>query len=120
MASQLHVTRHDGVFARLPLVIGRGPDAGIRLNDRTVSHWHCRIDQIDGKLVVCDLGTVHGTFVNGTRINESPLMPGDILSVAFQLPPLLARTVPSVFLLFASRIVTVAPPGRTIPCTFTV
>jgi pSer/pThr/pTyr-binding forkhead associated (FHA) protein len=71
----------DTSLARLPVTIGRGLDAGICLDDPTVSHWHCRIDQIDGKFVVCDLGSVHGTFVNGTRINESPLMPGDVLSV---------------------------------------
>jgi pSer/pThr/pTyr-binding forkhead associated (FHA) protein len=71
----------DSSLARLPVVIGRGPDAGIFLDDHTVSRWHCRIDQIDGTFVVCDLGSVHGTFVNGTRINESPLMPGDVLGV---------------------------------------
>ena len=71
----------DTSLARLPVMIGRRLDAGIRLDDHTVSRWHCRIDQIDGTFVVCDLGSVHGTFVNGTRNNESPLMPGDILSV---------------------------------------
>ena len=40
-----------------------------------------RSDQIGGEMVVRDLGSVHGTFVNGTRISESPLMTDDILSV---------------------------------------
>ena len=71
----------DTSLARLPVVIGREVDVGIRLNDHTVSRWHCRIEQIDEMFVVCDLGSVHGTFVNGTRVNESPLMPGDVLSV---------------------------------------
>ena len=71
----------DTSLSSLPIVIGSGPNAGIRLNDRTVSRWHCRVDQIDGTFSVCDLGSVHGTFVNGTRINESLLMPGDVLGV---------------------------------------
>ena len=71
----------DTCLTSLPVVIGSGPDAGIRLHDRMVSRWHCRIDQIDGTFSVCDLGSVHGTFVNGTRISESPLMPGDVLGV---------------------------------------
>ncbi len=76
-----HVPTCDISPARLPITIGSDPKAEIRLNHQSVSHWHCRIDQIDGRLVVLDLGSVHGTFVNGTRISESPLLPGDILSV---------------------------------------
>ena len=71
-------------LSSLPVLIGSGPDAEIRLNDHTVSHCHCRIDQIDGAFSVHDLGSVHGTFVNGTRITESPLMPGDVLSVGLR------------------------------------
>jgi pSer/pThr/pTyr-binding forkhead associated (FHA) protein len=71
----------DTSLAGLPVVMGSGPDAGIRLNEHTVSRRHCRIEEIDGKLSVRDLGSVHGTFVNGARIDESSLMPGDVLSV---------------------------------------
>lgn len=71
----------DPSLAQLPVTIGRSPDAGIHLEDYSASHYHCRIAQIDGQLVVLDLGSVHGTFVNGTRISESPLMPGDSLGI---------------------------------------
>ena len=71
-------------LSSLPVLIGSGPDAEIRLNDRTVSHCHCRIEEIDETLVVHDLGSVHGTFVNGTRITESPLLPGDVLSIGLR------------------------------------
>ncbi len=71
----------DISLARLPVVIGTSLDAGIRLNHPTVSHWHCRIDQIDGTFVVCDLGSVHGTFVNGKRRNEFQVVPGDVVDI---------------------------------------
>jgi pSer/pThr/pTyr-binding forkhead associated (FHA) protein len=71
----------DTRLTRLPVLIGSGPNAELRLNYHSVSRWHCRLDRIDGKFLVRDLGSIHGTFVNGTRINECPLTPGDVLSV---------------------------------------
>jgi pSer/pThr/pTyr-binding forkhead associated (FHA) protein len=35
----------------------------------------------DDRLVVTDLGSVHGTFVNGSRITESILSAGDELGI---------------------------------------
>ena len=48
----------DPSLGQLPVTIGRSPDAGIRLGDYSVSHYHCRIEQADGQLVVSDLGSV--------------------------------------------------------------
>jgi pSer/pThr/pTyr-binding forkhead associated (FHA) protein len=45
----------------------------------TVSRLHCEIHQINGRLVVLDLESRHGTFVNGYRVPFAHLMPGDIL-----------------------------------------
>lgn len=63
------------------MTIGRSPDAGICLADRWASRCHCEIDQIGGTLVVRDLGSTHGTFVNGREITESNVMPGDKLTI---------------------------------------
>ena len=65
----------------LPVHVGRHPEVGIRLNDPKVSHVHCRIDEFHGVLWVCDVGSTLGTFVNGVRIDESPLFSGDWLTV---------------------------------------
>jgi pSer/pThr/pTyr-binding forkhead associated (FHA) protein len=65
----------------LPVMVGRGPDAGIRLADPWVSRRHCEIDEINGTLVVRDLGSRHGTFVNGRRVTEWFLMPGSTLTL---------------------------------------
>lgn len=71
----------DARLSQLPITIGRSPDVGAHLDDLSVSHYHCRIVEIDGQLIVHDLGSRHGTFVNGTRITRSVLMPGDILDI---------------------------------------
>ena len=39
------------------------------------------IDEIAGTLVVRDLGSTHGTFVNGLEVTEAHLMPGDKLTI---------------------------------------
>jgi pSer/pThr/pTyr-binding forkhead associated (FHA) protein len=69
------------VLERLPVVVGRSADAGIRLEDGTVSRRHCRIDEEGGTLVVRDLGSTNGTLVNGVAVQHSPLRPGDRLTL---------------------------------------
>ena len=69
------------VLNRLPATIGRQPKAAIRLDDRGVSYFQCRIDADGGRLTVLDLGSVSGTFVNGIRRALAPLLPGDRLTV---------------------------------------
>lgn len=56
---------------------GRNPEAGIFLDDVTVSRHHASFSVADGGLVVRDLGSTNGTYVNGRRVEESRLDPGD-------------------------------------------
>ncbi|HAA69395.1 MAG TPA: hypothetical protein DCE55_09655 [Planctomycetaceae bacterium] len=69
------------VLEKLPMTLGRCESATIYLNDRWVSRLHCEIDLIDGSLIVRDLGSKHGTILNGTHTKQAQLMPGDRLSV---------------------------------------
>jgi pSer/pThr/pTyr-binding forkhead associated (FHA) protein len=75
----------DGVHVfhvpRFPALIGRSEEADVRLSDRWTSRQHCRLEERDGVLVVRDLGSRHGTWVNQNRVVESPILPGDQLSV---------------------------------------
>jgi ABC transport system ATP-binding/permease protein len=71
----------DTSLRDLSVLIGSSPDAGIYLEDPSVSGCHCRIEKIRGQFVVSDLGSVHGTFVNGIRVSEWALSPGDVLGV---------------------------------------
>lgn len=64
-----------------PLIIGRSPSADIAVDDRWASRRHCRLDLEQGRLVVRDLGSKYGTFVNDCLVRESALLPGDKLNV---------------------------------------
>src|SRR6187455_402712 len=56
------------VVERFPIELGRGEDVGLRIDDRWLSRRHCRLDMIDGVLTVRDLGSRHGTFINGENV----------------------------------------------------
>lgn len=64
-----------------PVVCGRGEDVDVKILDRWVSRHHCRIEQRDGLLVVTDLGSKHGTWVNHQRVLEAAILPGDELEI---------------------------------------
>jgi pSer/pThr/pTyr-binding forkhead associated (FHA) protein len=66
---------------KLPVVIGRSPEADATISDCWASRFHCRVDVRDGVLVVSDLGSSNGTLVNGTPIQTARLQPGDRLTV---------------------------------------
>lgn len=68
-------------FDRFPVLIGRGADAHIQLNDRWASRRHCEIDCRDGSIRLRDLHSKHGTLVNHEPVDEATLEPGDVVNV---------------------------------------
>jgi DNA-binding NtrC family response regulator len=70
---------------RLPVrgtvVVGRAPEAEVRIDSAAVSRQHARISVEPGAVQVMDLGSQNGTRVNGERLNgERPLAYGDLLT----------------------------------------
>jgi predicted component of type VI protein secretion system len=63
------------------LLLGRHPECDIQLNSRKVSRRHCCIAQVSTYLVVRDLGSTNGIRINGVRVLEGRLKPGDELTV---------------------------------------
>jgi pSer/pThr/pTyr-binding forkhead associated (FHA) protein len=53
-----------------PILIGRGPDAAIRLDDDYVSTRHARIASSGEQWFVEDLGSTNGTYVGAARITQ--------------------------------------------------
>jgi pSer/pThr/pTyr-binding forkhead associated (FHA) protein len=57
-------------LADAPILIGRGIDAAIRLDDDYVSTRHARIALSADQLFVEDLGSTNGTYVGSVRITQ--------------------------------------------------
>jgi pSer/pThr/pTyr-binding forkhead associated (FHA) protein len=62
-------------------MIGRSPDAGVFLDDVTVSRNHALLVRRRDGLYVDDLGSLNGTYVNRHRIESHRLQNGDELQV---------------------------------------
>ena len=62
---------------------GRHPDSDIFLDDVTVSRRHAELERTgDGGVIVRDVGSLNGTYLNGDRIDgERPISTGDELQV---------------------------------------
>jgi pSer/pThr/pTyr-binding forkhead associated (FHA) protein len=69
------------IALRLPSTIGRGRGATLVLPHPLVSRQHCELFEAEGRLMVRDLGSLNGTFVNNQRVTESALSPGELLTV---------------------------------------
>jgi hypothetical protein len=59
--------------------IGRAEDNDLVLDDDRVSRHHGQLAARQGTLVYSDLGSTNGSFVNGSRVTEIALGPGDVL-----------------------------------------
>ena len=68
-----------------PAEIGRHPDCAIQLNVARVSRRHASIERMRNGLVIRDLGSTNGTFVNGERIDApTPMGHGDVVHIGDQ------------------------------------
>jgi hypothetical protein len=94
----------------LYIVIGRVSDVDVLLLDEKVSRKHAKISTHGGKVMIEDLASRNGTFVNGARIRNTELKEGDQIIIGsstiklVSINELKARLTPSA-----------APAGTQIP-----
>jgi adenylate cyclase len=81
------------------LVVGRAPNSDIPVIDPTISRRHAEVECSDGGVMIRDLGSSNGTFVNGTRIDASSVGVGDVVTfgkVAFRVAQVAQPAAPPV------------------------
>jgi pSer/pThr/pTyr-binding forkhead associated (FHA) protein len=79
--------------------IGRGDECDVAIpDDVSLSRVHARLDRQAEHWVLMDLDSTNGTFVNGERIREVRLQPGDLIELGdtrLRFLPLLAASQPA-------------------------
>jgi pSer/pThr/pTyr-binding forkhead associated (FHA) protein len=60
-----------------PVTIGRAPDNDLAIDKLAVSNYHARVYAEAGQLVIEDLNSLNGTFVNDMRVERGTLRDGD-------------------------------------------
>lgn len=66
------------------LLLGRHQECDVQFGSRKVSRRHCCVAQVDNYVVVRDLGSTNGIRINGIRVLEGSLRPGDELTIGNQ------------------------------------
>lgn len=66
----------------LPATLGRDDTvAAVVLDDTDVSRRHARLEVVDGELLLTDLGSTNGTYVNDVRVERHVLVRGDRIRI---------------------------------------
>ncbi len=63
-------------------VFGRQSDCDLQIQLSEISRQHCEVKMEGGKVFIKDRGSANGTFVNGQKITQQELKPGDVFSLA--------------------------------------
>ena len=59
------------------LVIGRGSECDLVLDEPEMSRTHAQIELSANEMYLRDLGSANGTFVNGVQVRDASLFTGD-------------------------------------------
>jgi DNA-directed RNA polymerase subunit RPC12/RpoP len=60
--------------------VGRAPGCEVRIDDHTISTQHAEVWVMEESVLVRDLGSTNGSFLNGRPVTEAEFRAGDILT----------------------------------------
>jgi pSer/pThr/pTyr-binding forkhead associated (FHA) protein len=69
------------------ILVGRHPECDTRIDLPSISRRHCCLALVNDRVMIRDLGSRHGVWVNGQRVEEAPLRLSDEIAIG----PLLFR-----------------------------
>jgi hypothetical protein len=78
--TQFPILALDWTGSTAQLLIGRGSSCDLVMQDRTVSRRHAQLFFREGSWILIDLRSTNGTYINGSRVRRSQLLPGDELA----------------------------------------
>jgi phosphoserine phosphatase RsbU/P len=98
----------------VPFLVGRSPENNLVLRDNRVSRSHFRILSEDGRYVLEDLNSRHGTWVNGERVARRQLRNSDRIDFGVRESYQLTFTVePGEINRILDKLTTSRPGGET-------
>lgn len=68
-------------LTRETFFIGRGRNNNLELLDKSVSRKHAVINLLGGEYTISDLNSLKGIYVNGKKVEEAVLRPGDVINI---------------------------------------
>jgi pSer/pThr/pTyr-binding forkhead associated (FHA) protein len=83
----LKFTNDDGssheilLTGRASLTFGRSPEADISIAEARISRIHAEIRQWDRDLVIKDMNSRNGIYINGARVEVAILKSGDVIRI---------------------------------------
>ncbi len=73
--------QRDFAITNKTTVIGRGEDCTLKIPLVSISRRHCELIKSDDNLLIRDLASSNGTYINNHRVNESELKAGDRITL---------------------------------------
>jgi general secretion pathway protein A len=74
-------TVSDRPLYRGRVIIGRAPDAELRVDSRLISRYHCQVISNDRMSVIEDLNSTNGIYIKDKRLRRHNLNDGDVITL---------------------------------------
>lgn len=81
-SGERHLPEKPHKFSRATITLGRGEDCDLIVPDPRLEPVHARIERNELGIILSDMGTPEGTYLNGKRIVRARLQPGDHIELA--------------------------------------
>lgn len=83
-AAAFLIVNGSQVFPLVAIVVnvGRAEDNHLVIEDPRISRYHAQLRSVKGRYIIFDLDSTGGTFINGQRISQAELVPGDVITLA--------------------------------------
>jgi pSer/pThr/pTyr-binding forkhead associated (FHA) protein len=87
---------HEYCFSETEILIGRSTECDVLLDNPGVSRTHAKLLVQGDKIMLVDLLSGNGTYLNGQRVTQAPVLPSDTIGIGkFTLTARLTNEQPS-------------------------